>query len=523
MKRRIYLINPAPDFPSYFNTEVVAEVTGRPTAHVIALALPTVAAMLPPEFEAEICDENISPVDFDHPAEFVGLTGMVSQWDRMKEIAAEFRTRGKIVLIGGPQATLRPDTVRSHCDILVRGEIEGIADELFADLLAGTWQAEYSGGRPDITDSPLPRLDLYPNDRTIGGAIQTCRGCPFNCEFCDVIQYQGRKQRHKAPARVVAELEQLHAVGYRHVFITDDNMTANRRKAKAILTAIRDWNRAQEEPLEFATQLSIDVARDDEMLQLLSDAGISEVFIGIETPNPGSLREAGKFHNNVAQMHQQIERFVRAGISVMGGMIVGFDADGPDIFQRQYDFAMSLPIPIFTAVTLMALETTPLYARLQKEGRVICTSAELPCTPWDTNIVPKQMSREDLVAGLQWLCNRLYAPEAFAERVRNFAAKAARARRMRNPKNFKSTRPVEKDMLMLLKRLPRMGWPEAKMALTLAGLMLRYRSVASTVSTFLLMYMQIRHMFDRGNFWNRDLGRCPEPAPQHAEAMRMAG
>ena len=202
MRKSIYLINPAADMPSYFSAESLAG-RGLPRAISTAdLSIALVAAMVPDGLDVALCDENITSIDFDVTADYIGITGKVSQWHRMKSIAGEFRGRGKTVLIGGPYASLSPESVRPHCDILVRGEIEEIASQIFADLISGDWKDEYVGTRPDLRTSPMPRWDLYPNDRAIMGSVQTSRGCPFECEFCDVIQYLGRKQRHKQPEQV---------------------------------------------------------------------------------------------------------------------------------------------------------------------------------------------------------------------------------------------------------------------------------------------------------------------------------
>ena len=185
MKPQIHLINPITDCPSYFNLDSMKAQSGKSGVLTMALALPTVAALIPQDlFSVTLCDEAISAIDFDVEARFIGLTTMVNQWQRAKEICAEFRRRGKIVIIGGPHASLCPDIVRPHCDILVRGELEDIAENFFQDLARGNWQREYIGSRCDLTTSPAPRLELYPNDRAFAGSIQTSRGCPFQCEFC---------------------------------------------------------------------------------------------------------------------------------------------------------------------------------------------------------------------------------------------------------------------------------------------------------------------------------------------------
>jgi len=250
-----YLINPRSDAPFYFGAEVHAAWGFGSTVLLADAALATVAALAPPDFAVTLCDEGISPVDFDTPSEFIGITGKISQETRMIELAREFRRRGKIVIVGGPYASLSPGRLRDECDILVQGEYENIAGKFFSDLRSGVWQREYIGDKPDLRESPIPRWDLYPNHRALSGTLQTSRGCPFECEFCDVIQYLGRKQRHKSPEQVLTELDELYRHGYRIVFLADDNLTVYRARAKELLRAIRDWNDTRTEGrVSFSTQ-----------------------------------------------------------------------------------------------------------------------------------------------------------------------------------------------------------------------------------------------------------------------------
>ena len=188
--------------------------------------------MVPRHWSVAVCEEAAEAVNLDTPARFVGLTGKAAQLTGMIELAAAFKARGKTVLIGGSLASLDQQAVRPHADILVTGDLEEIASQLFADLEAGTWKDSYDGGRADIRVSPVPRWDLYPVERALMGALQTTRGCPFDCEFCDVIMYNGRKQRHKTVEQMLAELDVLHAAGFREVFLTDDNFTVHRRFAR---------------------------------------------------------------------------------------------------------------------------------------------------------------------------------------------------------------------------------------------------------------------------------------------------
>ena len=222
--------------PTYHSGDVFAASGMAAATSVADLATTTVAAMAPGDVHVAICDEDIEPADLNTSADIVGLTGKVTQLGRMIDLAAKYRARGKTVLIGGSYASLDPEALRPHCDILVRGELEDIAGGLFNDLKERRWKEDYEGGRPALTSSPIPRWDLYRNDRALLGCVQTSRGCPYQCEFCDVIEYLGRKQRFKGVGQVLAELDVLKASGYRRILISDDNFTVARKRAKELLS-----------------------------------------------------------------------------------------------------------------------------------------------------------------------------------------------------------------------------------------------------------------------------------------------
>ncbi len=247
MTRSIYLISPKEAYPGYHSLEVLNTWRILNAVNFADLSITTLAALVPRDWQVTICDERITPVDFNTTADVIGITGKVSQRNRMIELARKFRARGKLVVFGGPYVSLNPDDLRPHADILVRGEAEEIAPRLFADLAAGKWDKDYEGTKPDLSLSPVPRWDLYPRRAAITGQVQTSRGCPFDCEFCDVIQYLGRKQRWKEPDQVTRELDVLYRYGYRHIFFADDNFTVMRRRTHALLDRLTRWN-AQQPP-----------------------------------------------------------------------------------------------------------------------------------------------------------------------------------------------------------------------------------------------------------------------------------
>jgi radical SAM superfamily enzyme YgiQ (UPF0313 family) len=504
--RAIYLVNPKESVLGWHGMEVLSDWGIADVTNFADLVTPTVAALVPDGWDISLCDERLQPVDFDTPAGVIGITGKISQRRRAIEIATEFRRRGKLVVIGGSAASLMPDEFQPHCDILVTGELEAIAPTLFVDIAAGTARSHYEGGRPDLKTSPVPRWDLYPRGRALRAQIQTSRGCPFECEFCDVIQYLGRKQRWKEPAQVLAELDTLYVQGYRQVLLADDNLTVMRRRARELLLALRDWNdRRLAGPMHFSTQLSIDLARDPDLLKLCIEANLKAAFVGIETPNPESLAETMKRQNLRVDLAEEVRKLTRAGMMVLPGIIVGFDHDGPDIFERQATFINSLPTPIIHFGTLVAPESTPLYARLKEEGRLTPTRYLGTGNFLQTNFRPKLMSEEDLVVGSRWLVNQIYRPDAFFRRLKSFvdlcAGSAARG--------MPSFGRIEK---LLAQRLASRGSAEQQLLRQIEKISWRRPDLSGHIGYALLGYCQARHMLDEYGIWDPDLiGRETPP------------
>jgi radical SAM superfamily enzyme YgiQ (UPF0313 family) len=495
---QLYIINPATDAPNYHTAESYAPGDGLGWALMADLTIVTVAALAPSDWNVRVVDEGIEPVDLDVEADFVAITGKLSQRSRMYWLAAEFRRRGRVVLIGGCFASLNPDDVRPHADILVTGELEELAPRLFADLASGTWVDHYDSGRADLSFAPLPRWDLYPLHRAASGAVQTSRGCPFECEFCDVIQYQGRKQRFKDTKLVLAELDQLYSLGCRRVFFVDDNFTVSRRRVTALLNDVIEWNAAYaDDPMTFSTQASLDVARDPELLKLCSAAGFVSLFVGIESVNPDSLRETGKRQNLLQPIKQALDIIARHGIGLQAGIIAGFDHDGPDIFDTLFAAIQTFPVPDLTIQALVALRSTPLYARLASEGRL---AGEV----WDgywrgphwTNVIPARMTRLELMNGVASLARKAYAPENYRQRVLNFinvfGSDVALLRRTRRQQEIRLP-PFQKALSHLVAR----GADEADMVADVIRAAGEKPASVAAVAGYLVRYEQYRMLLDR--------------------------
>ena len=380
------------------------------------LSLPTVAGITPREHEVVLCDENVEPVDFDTDAEVIGLTGYVIHKQRIFELAAEFRRRGKFVVAGGPFASLCPDELRDKVDVLFVDEAEYTWPQFLQDYEAGNWKAEYRQvEKPSMHDSPLPRFDLLKIDLYRTMTIQFARGCPFNCEFCDIIVMYGRRPRTKTVPQVMAEVQEIHRLGLRNIFVVDDNFIGNKKEAKALLHALAEWQETNDYPLELMTEVTLNIAQDDELLQLMRQANFTTIFVGIESPRAASLQETHKTQNMRENILDSVHRIQRAGMEVMAGMIVGFDNDDPSIFDEHFRFIQEARIPVSMTGMLNAVPKTPLYKRLKTAGRLIAESVGDQFV--FTNIVPSGMSRVQLYEGYKNLLERLYSYRNYRRRT----------------------------------------------------------------------------------------------------------
>lgn len=415
---KILLVNPLiPD--TFWGLRHVTDLGGvRYAMH--NLALPTVAALTPSDIEVEILDENIGPIDLDTDADIVGITGYNLQASRMFELARQYRARGKLVVFGGACATLCAQECAPHADVLVMGEAEYTWPRFIADYRAGSWSCRYQEhGLVDLASSPTPRWDLVALEHAGIVPLQTTRGCPFGCEFCDVILYLGREVRLKSPDQVGAEIvalyPQLEAARKFSVLFADDNFAGNRAHAKAVCRKLISLNEGFGHPLDFTTQASLDLARDQELLELMSAANFSAVFVGVETPNRASLRQAGKRQNLLGNLAEEVRMIQSYGIFVWAGMIVGFDEDDESVFTEQLDFMHEANLPVCMVGMLNAPTGTPLWQRLRDEGRL--REGIQYRDQADTNILPLKMSLEQLRRGYVGLLNELYSYERYGQRL----------------------------------------------------------------------------------------------------------
>jgi radical SAM superfamily enzyme YgiQ (UPF0313 family) len=366
----IYMVQPKFP-PSYWGMEHFIRLTPY-KAVFPPLGLLTLAALTPPEFKVELCDQNAGEqVDYGTDAQIVCITGYILQMQHVFEIADRFRALGKLVVLGGPMANLIPGVCRLHSDVLFEGEAEYTWPRFLGEYAAGRHADHYvEQEKIHLPDSPPPRIDVL-RQRYAHGIVQCTRGCPFTCEFCDIIIMYGRKMRFKPVAQVLEEVKAWHAQGVMQVFFADDNFVGHRAYAKELLRALAAWNAGQRRPLAFYTQCSIDMARDGELLGLLRDANFISVFIGIESPRKESLQETKKTQNERLDLVQAIHKIQSHNLFISAGMIVGFDNDDPSIFEEQYQFLQRAQIPFVMLSALLAVPKTPLYKRLEAADRLV--------------------------------------------------------------------------------------------------------------------------------------------------------
>jgi len=400
------------------------------------LGLLTVAAMLPADWNLRLVDLNVSRLQHDDLewADYVFLSGMIINMESCRAVAARCAAHGKTIIAGGPLFTTCHEQFPEIRHVVI-GEAEDIMPALVADMQTGRLQPFYEGrDKPDIRQSPVPRWDLIDFKHYAMMSVQFSRGCPFNCEFCDIIVMYGRVPRVKTPEQVVRELDALLHAGWRGaIFVVDDNFVGNRAKVKILLRAMIDWRRRQRISIAFTTEASLNLVDDPELLDLMVQAGFKKVFIGLETPNPESLVECAKVQNTNRDMVGAIRQLQNAGIEVMGGFILGFDSDQPTIFERQLQFIQEAGVVTAMVGLLNALPKTRLFTRLASEGRILrqTTGNNLDAV---LNFIPK-LDRDVLVEGYRTLVKKLYAPKTYYRRALTFL----REYRRRGPK-VKSTR-----------------------------------------------------------------------------------
>jgi radical SAM superfamily enzyme YgiQ (UPF0313 family) len=414
---KIHLVTPK-NPPSFWTYDDILPTLGKRCIFP-NLSMPTLAGLTSKNHDVSLCDENVEEIDFDVEADIVGITGYIIHKPRMIQIIREFRRRGRFVIVGGPYASLCPEELREHCDVLFVGEAEETWPRFLRDFETGAWKTEYQPDeKPDISASPPPRFDLLDVPAYHALTIQFARGCPFNCEFCDIIVVYGRRPRTKTVDQVMGEVRECHRLGASQVFIVDDNFIGNKNLAKELLREMGRWGRENGFPLDFNTEVSLNLAQDDELLELMREANFTTVFVGIESPRKASLAETKKHQNIRGDLVESVKRIQSYGIQVQAGMIVGFDNDDEDIFEEQLRFIQDARIPVSMTGMLQAMPKTPLYERVVKEGRLLEETAGDQFV--FSNIEPAAMSRERLYRGYRWLVEQLYDFENYRTRTLDF-------------------------------------------------------------------------------------------------------
>lgn len=410
-----------PTFPkTFWSFERVIRLEGRKTM-LPPLGLVTVAALLPQAWSFKLVDCNVRPVTEEEWgwADLVLLSGMIVQKPALLALVAEAKERGKPVAVGGPYASACPEELSvAGADYLVLDEGEVTIPPFVAALARGEPGGLFRAGgeRADITTSPIPRFDLLELGAYYSLAVQFSRGCPYACEFCDIIVMHGRRPRTKTPAQLLTELDALYTLGWRRpVFLVDDNFIGNKRRVKALLARLEPWQRARHYPFIFTTEASINLAEEEALMRMMVDSHFKNVFIGFETPDAASLALTGKVQNMRAPMVESAHRITRAGLRIMAGFIIGFDGEAPGAGQRIVEFMRASSIPIGMFSTLQALPHTALWQRLEREGRLTAGDATVNQTSLPNFIPTRPMEAiaEEYVEAF-WA---IYDPIAYLDRT----------------------------------------------------------------------------------------------------------
>jgi len=411
-----------PQYPTTFWSFKYALKFISKKASLPPLGLLTVSAMLPAEWEQRLVDLNVRKLtDADlRWADFVLLSAMSIQKESADAVISRCRDLGVKVIAGGPLFTAHPEEY-GHIDHLVLNEAEITLPLFLRDLANGPPRQLYTApGWADLSRTPVPRFDLLSMRKYASMNIQYSRGCPFDCDFCNITVLYGRAPRTKDAAQVLAELDELHRLGWKgSVFIVDDNFIGNKGKLKKeVLPAIIAWMEKRKHPFKLYTEVSINLADDDELMALMSRAGFDQVFVGIESPNEESLAECSKLQNRNRDLIANVRKIQHAGLEVQAGFIVGFDKDPASIFDRLTAFIQESGIVTAMVGLLNAPKGTKLHRRLTEEGRIV-RSVTGDNTDFSINFIPK-MSTEALVNGYRSILRTIYSPKHYYARVKTF-------------------------------------------------------------------------------------------------------
>lgn len=385
------------------------------------LGLLTVASLLPKDWQKRLVDMNVENLQDSciKEADYVFISAMVIQKESVEEVVKRCKNFNKKIVVGGPLFAVNQNF--KDVDYFVLGEAEITLPLFLADLNNGFLKRIYANSqKPDLSLSPLPSWNLIDIKKYASMNIQYSRGCPFNCEFCDIAFLFGRVQRVKSREQVFHELDSLYNRGWRGgVFFADDNFIGNKEKLKKeILPAIIEWRKERGYPFNFSTEASMNLADDQELMNLMVEAGFGMVFLGIETPDEDSLTECGKYQNKNRDLVSCVKKIQKSGMEVQGGFIVGFDSDKPSIFERQIEFIQKSGIVTAMVGILGAIQGTKLYDRLKKEKRLLKESSG-DNTDCSINFVPK-MSASSLIKGYQKIIKNIYSPKQYYQRIVNF-------------------------------------------------------------------------------------------------------
>lgn len=385
------------------------------------LGILTIAAAVPPGWQKRLVDLNVRPLKDDDLlwADLVCISAMHVQKRSVAQVVSRAGKLGKKIVAGGPYFTTSTEDFPA-IDHLVLGEAEALLPELFADLEAGTAKRVYAAeGHPDLALAPIPDWPLVDFRDYDSMLLQFSRGCPFDCEFCDIVLINGRKQRTKSTDQFIKEVDSLFRSGWRGaVFIVDDNFIGSKARVKHMLKALARWMDENGRPFHFFTEASINLADDEELMQLMAHAGFNKVFVGIETPCMESLKESNKVQNMNKDMLQAVRAIQENGMEVLGGFIVGFDHDTESIFESQIDFIQKSGITMAMVGLLNALPGTRLWKRLGKEGRLIGDTTG-DNTAIALNFIPK-MDMNKLMQGYRRVLETIYSPEGYYRRCLTF-------------------------------------------------------------------------------------------------------